>query len=142
MPDPTVSAASIGRGAPVVTSWRQSDDVCSRLAREAEAACAEQTDLIAAHSYRTWMFGTALAREELDRELFYCAALVHDWGATKPVAGEDFTYCVQYGAMVDGAGLRVTRAGTASNEGLHRPGRVANDGVKRGPTSVRSAPCR
>ena len=126
----------------------------SRLAREAEAACAEQTDLIAAHSYRTWMFGTALAildREELDRELFYCAALVHDWGATNLVAGEDFTlrgaeralacagaagidpaqadriadgicchttpgvtvqrdgaiaYYVQYGAMVDGAGLR------------------------------------
>jgi hypothetical protein len=126
----------------------------SRLAREAEAACAEQPDLIAAHSYRTWMWGMALAvldRESLDRELFYCAALVHDWGATGPVAGQDFTirgaeralacaeaagiegaradliadgicchttpgatverdgpiaYYVQYGAMVDGAGLR------------------------------------
>jgi hypothetical protein len=126
----------------------------SRLAREAEAACAEQPDLIAAHSYRTWMWGMALAaldRERLDRELFYCAALVHDWGATAPVPGEDFTirgaeralacaqaadidpvradliadgicchttpgatvkrdgaiaYYVQYGAMVDGAGLR------------------------------------
>jgi hypothetical protein len=126
----------------------------SRLAREAEAACAEQLDLIAAHSYRTWMWGMALAtldREQLDRELFYCAALVHDWGATVPVPGEDFTirgaeralacaqaagidparadliadgicchttpgatvkrdgaiaYYVQYGAMVDGAGLR------------------------------------
>jgi hypothetical protein len=66
----------------------------SRLAREAEAACAEQIDLIAAHSYRTWMWGMALAtldRERLDRELFYCAALVHDWGATVPVAGQDFT---------------------------------------------------
>ncbi|MDT5260123.1 MAG: hypothetical protein QOD10_5203 [Mycobacterium sp.] len=126
----------------------------SRLAREAEAACAEQLDLLVAHSYRTWMWGMALAaldREPLDRELFYCAALVHDWGATVPVAGEDFTirgaeralacaraagldpgradliadgicchttpgvtverdgpiaYYVQYGAMVDGAGLR------------------------------------
>jgi hypothetical protein len=126
----------------------------SKLAREAEAACAEQLDLIAAHSYRTWMWGMALAaldREQLDRELFYCAALVHDWGATVPVPGEDFTirgaeralacaqaagidparaeviadgicchttpgvtvkrdgpiaYYVQYGAMVDGAGLR------------------------------------
>jgi hypothetical protein len=126
----------------------------SRLAREAEAACAEQPELIAAHSYRTWMWGTALAmldREPLDRELFYCAALVHDWGATVPIPGEDFTirgadralacaaaagidparadliadgicchttpgatverdgaisYYVQYGAMVDGAGLR------------------------------------
>src|ERR1700742_4981246 len=66
----------------------------SRLAREAEAACAEQSDLIADHSYRTWMWGTALATldgEWLDRELFYCAALVHDWGATAPVPGEDFT---------------------------------------------------
>jgi hypothetical protein len=66
----------------------------SRLAREAEAACAEQPDLIAAHSYRTWMWGLALAtldHEHLDRELFYCAALVHDWGATVPVSGEDFT---------------------------------------------------
>jgi len=126
----------------------------SRLAHEAEAACAEQPDLIAAHSYRTWMWGMALAaldRESLDRELFYCAALVHDWGATIPVPGQDFTirgaeralacaqaagiedaradliadgicchttpgatverdgaiaYYVQYGAMVDGAGLR------------------------------------
>jgi hypothetical protein len=126
----------------------------SRLAREAEAACAEQSDLIAAHSYRTWMWGMALAaldRERLDPELFYCAALVHDWGATTSVPNQDFTirgaeralacaqaagidpaqadlmadaicchttpgvtvtrdgalaYYVQYGAMVDGAGLR------------------------------------
>lgn len=126
----------------------------SRLAREAEAACAEQSDLIAAHSYRTWMWGMALAtldREQLERELFYCAALIHDWGTTVTVPGEDFTirgaeralacaaaagvdapradliadgicchttpgatvkrdgaiaYYVQYGAMVDGAGLR------------------------------------
>ena len=126
----------------------------SRLAREAEAACAEQLELLVAHSYRTWLWGMALAvldREPLDRELFYCAALVHDWGASAPVAGQDFTirsadralacaqaagveppranliadgicchttpgvtverdgaiaYYVQYGAMVDGAGLR------------------------------------
>ena len=66
----------------------------SRLAREAEAACAEQPDLIAGHSYRTWMYGLALStldREPLDRELFYCAALVHDYGASVPVPGVDFT---------------------------------------------------
>src|SRR6201988_4313625 len=66
----------------------------SRLAREAEAACAEQSDLIAGHSYRTWMYGLTLStldREQLDGELFYCAALVHDYGAIVPVAGEDFT---------------------------------------------------
>lgn len=65
----------------------------SRLAREAEAACAEQPAPIAGHSLRTWMFGLALAAldgAELDRELFYCAALVHDFGIASPVPGRDF----------------------------------------------------
>jgi hypothetical protein len=127
----------------------------SPLAREAEAACAEQPQAIAAHSYRTWMFGLSLAAldgVELDHELFYCAALIHDYGIAPPVAGRDFTLggadralacasaagiagddadtiadaiCVhptpgvsvdrdgalgcyvQWGAMVDGAGLRL-----------------------------------
>jgi hypothetical protein len=126
----------------------------SQLAREAEAACDEQPDMLVGHSYRTWMWGLVLAtldRSELDRELFYCAALLHDFGSTTPVVGEDFTlrsalratecaraadldsanaeliadgicchptpgltvrrdgaiaYYIQYGAMVDGAGLR------------------------------------
>jgi hypothetical protein len=126
----------------------------SKLAREAEAACAEQHELLVGHCYRTWMWGLTLAaldRTKVDREQFYCAALVHDFGATTVVAGEDFTlrgaeralacaeaagldsasaeliadgicchttpgvsveqdgpiaYYVQYGAMVDGAGLR------------------------------------
>jgi hypothetical protein len=66
----------------------------SRLAREAEVACEEQPASIAAHSYRTWMYGLALAAidgVELDRELFYCAALVHDHGIVTPVEGRDFT---------------------------------------------------
>lgn len=127
----------------------------SLLAREAEAACAEQSASVAAHSYRTWMFGLALAALDgagLDRELFYCAALVHDFGIVPSVPGRDFTLggadramacaaaagvpaadaeriadaiCVhttpgvsverdgtlgcyvQWGAMVDGAGLRI-----------------------------------
>jgi hypothetical protein len=40
------------------------------------------------------MFGLALAaldRAALDPEMFYCAALVHDFGITPPVAGSDFT---------------------------------------------------
>jgi hypothetical protein len=126
----------------------------SKLAREAEAACREQPALLIGHSYRTWMWGLALAALDgsaIERELFYCAALLHDFGSTGPVAGEDFTlrsarraaecadaagldaasaeliadgicchatpgvtvardgavaYYVQYGAMVDGAGLR------------------------------------
>jgi hypothetical protein len=127
----------------------------SRLARDAEEACAEQPPSIAEHSYRTWMFGLALAsldRVELDRELFYCASLLHDYGIARPSPGRDFTLggaertiacaagagvaheqgeemgdaiCVhatpgisvdrdgalgcyiQWGAMVDGAGLRI-----------------------------------
>jgi len=66
----------------------------SLLAHEAEQACREQPQFIAAHCYRTWMFGLALAaldRVALDRELFYCAALVHDHGITPPVARSDFT---------------------------------------------------
>lgn len=66
----------------------------SRLAREAEAACAEQPDVIVGHSYRTWMYGLALAVLDgavLDRELFYCAALVHDFGISPSVPGRDFT---------------------------------------------------
>jgi hypothetical protein len=126
----------------------------SALAREAEQACAEQPAAIAGHSYRTWLFGRALAAvdgSELDEELFYSAALVHDFGIAQPTPGRDFTLasaerllvcareagvaedraevladavCVhvtpgvslerdgalgcylQWGAMVDGAGLR------------------------------------
>jgi hypothetical protein len=127
----------------------------SLLAREAEQACAEQPQAIVGHSYRTWLFGRALAaldRSELDDELFYSAALVHDFGIAQPQRERDFTLasaervlacaagasiesgraelladaiCVhatpgisiehdgalgcylQWGAMVDGAGLRV-----------------------------------
>jgi hypothetical protein len=126
----------------------------SKLAREAEQACAEQPAAIVGHSYRTWLFGRALAAvdgSELDDELFYSAALVHDFGIAEPTAGRDFTLAsaerllacaagagvaedraeamadavcvhatpgislerdgalgcyVQWGAMVDGAGLR------------------------------------
>ena len=66
----------------------------SALAREAERACAEQPEWVAGHSYRTWMYGTALAaldRSELDTEHFYCASLLHDFGIVAPTPGRDFT---------------------------------------------------
>ena len=135
----------------------------SLFAREAEQACAEQPAAIVGHSYRTWLFGRALAAldcSELDDELFYCGALVHDFGIAQPTRDRDFTLasaermlacasgagvpseraelladaiCVhttpgatlerdgslgcylQWGAMVDGAGLRmwdISRANT------------------------------
>jgi len=127
----------------------------SEFAREAERACRELPDGLVGHSYRTWLFGRALAAidgERLDAELFYCGSLLHDHGIATPVAGRDFTIasaertltcasaagvaqeravlladaiCVhitpaasvsrdgalgcylQWGAMVDGAGLRM-----------------------------------
>jgi hypothetical protein len=66
----------------------------SALAREAEQACAELPATIADHSYRTWMFGLALAAldgGDPDPELFYCAALLHDFGMVEPTPGRDFT---------------------------------------------------
>jgi hypothetical protein len=127
----------------------------SRFAQEAELACAGLPAALAGHSYRTWLFGRALAavdRRELDVELFYCGSLLHDYGIAQPTSGRDFTLasaertfacattggvdaeraevladaiCVhttpgvavdrdgelgcylQWGAMVDGAGLRI-----------------------------------
>jgi hypothetical protein len=127
----------------------------SRFAREAEQACAELPASLQGHSYRTWLFGCALAAvdgNKLDDELFYCGALLHDYGIANPTVDRDFTLgsaersrscanaaaiaddradlladgiCVhttpgikvetdgatgcylQWGAMVDGAGLRI-----------------------------------
>lgn len=127
----------------------------SSFAREAEQACAELPPALEGHSYRTWLFGRALAAvdgQKLDDELFYCGSLLHDFGIVSPTANRDFTLgsvertracataagladeradlladaiCVhttpgvniekdgaigcylQWGAMVDGAGLRI-----------------------------------
>ncbi|TCC04327.1 HD domain-containing protein [Kribbella soli] len=46
------------------------------------------------HSVRTWRFGMALARADgadLDPELFYVAAMLHDIGLFRPLAGRCFT---------------------------------------------------
>jgi hypothetical protein len=127
----------------------------SKFARESEQACAELPAALQGHSYRTWLFGRALAVVDgstLDDELFYCGALLHDYGIVNPTPDRDFTLgsvdrtmacarvadvddhraelladgiCVhttpgikveidgplgcylQWGAMVDGAGLRI-----------------------------------
>jgi hypothetical protein len=127
----------------------------SAFAREAEEACAELPPALQGHSYRTWLFGCALAAidgNKMDDELFYCGALLHDYGIARPTGNRDFTLgsvdrmlscakaagvaderadlladgiCVhttpgvkveadgtigcylQWGAMVDGAGLRI-----------------------------------
>lgn len=66
----------------------------SRFAREVEAAAAEQSPAIIGHSYRSWIFGRALAdvdAVELDEELLYAGCLLHDHGIAPAVPGEDFT---------------------------------------------------
>jgi hypothetical protein len=66
----------------------------SAFARDVEEAAREQSDRVIAHSYRTWMFGHALAGldgERLDPEQFWAAALLHDYGIESPVPGQDFT---------------------------------------------------
>lgn len=66
----------------------------SKFAREAQEACSELPPTLRGHSYRTWLFGRALAAVDgstLDDELFYCGALLHDYGIAKPTANRDFT---------------------------------------------------
>jgi hypothetical protein len=66
----------------------------SKFAREAEEACAELPPTLRGHSYRTWLFGRALAAVDgntMDDELFYCGALLHDYGIVRPTPNRDFT---------------------------------------------------
>lgn len=66
----------------------------SRLALAARDAITNLPETIREHSGRTWMLGMALAMldgRELDRELFYCAALLHDFGLANPTNDHDFT---------------------------------------------------
>lgn len=149
----------------------------SSFAREAEKACAELPQSLVGHSYRTWLFGRALAAvdgRELDAELFYCCSLLHDHGIAQPTSNRDFTLgstertltcataaalaperaevladaiCVhttpgvrverdgalgcylQWGAMVDGAGLRIWDVAPANVEEVLR--RHPRTGFKR-----------
>jgi hypothetical protein len=83
----------------------------SLFAREAEQACAELPQALVGHSYRTWLFGRALAAvdgRELDVELFYCGALLHDHGIAQPTVQRDFTL-----ASVDRTLACATAAGVA-----------------------------
>jgi hypothetical protein len=87
----------------------------SKFAREAEEACAELPPSLQGHSYRTWLFGRALAAvdgQRLDDELFYCGALLHDYGIVSPTARRDFTLgsVERMLSCADAAGLDGARA--------------------------------
>jgi len=74
--------------------WPTAPD--SKLGAEAEAeAEALQSRPMLHHGYRTWVFGTALAKIDgvvLDPELFYAGALVHDVGLEHVQPNRCFTY--------------------------------------------------
>jgi hypothetical protein len=74
--------------------WPQAPD--SRLSREAaEEGRALQSTPTLHHGYRTWVFGSALARIDganLDPELFHAGALVHDLGLEHIEPQRCFTY--------------------------------------------------
>jgi hypothetical protein len=67
----------------------------SRLARAAENLARHRlTPALLNHSYRTFAFGTALgrlSRLDVDRDLLFAAAMLHDLGLTSPTSRVDFT---------------------------------------------------
>jgi hypothetical protein len=94
----------------------------SRLSSLAEEAAAEQDPALRGHGYRTWLLGSVLAghdRRDLDPELFYVAALLHDSGMMQAVVGEDFTIrsarqvlelCARTEPLDPGTGLQLADA--------------------------------
>ena len=71
---------------------RRPDSVLTRAA-EAEAR-RRLTPALLNHSYRTFAFGSALGALEnldVDGEVLFAAALLHDVGLVRPVDGVDFT---------------------------------------------------
>jgi hypothetical protein len=67
----------------------------SRLARAAENLARHRlTPALLNHSHRTFAFGTALGRLsglDVDRDLLFAAAMLHDLGLTSPTPRVDFT---------------------------------------------------
>jgi hypothetical protein len=82
-----------GRRTPITRDRRAVPD--SALTRAAETLARRQlSPALLNHSYRTYAFGAALGELEnldVDRELLYAAALLHDVGLATPTPQIDFT---------------------------------------------------
>ncbi len=82
-----------GRRTSLTPGHRPAPD--SALTRAAEDLARRRlSPAVLNHSYRTYAFGAALgelANVDVDRELLYAAALLHDIGLTTPVSQVDFT---------------------------------------------------
>jgi hypothetical protein len=82
-----------GRRAVVPASRLKAPDSVLTRAAEAEAR-RRLTPALLNHSYRTFAFGSALGALEnldVDREVLFAAALLHDVGLPTPAEGVDFT---------------------------------------------------
>jgi hypothetical protein len=89
----TLLRVNSGRRAPVTRGRRPPPD--SALTRAAEALARRRlSPALLNHSYRTYAFGAALGELEsvdVDRELLFAAALLHDVGLPTAVPHIDFT---------------------------------------------------
>ena len=105
-----------GRRARVATGrLRRPDSVLTRAA-EAEAR-RRLTPALLNHSYRTFAFGSALGALEnldVDGEVLFAAALLHDVGLVRPVDGVDFTRASEQIArdVAENAGLSTAATNT------------------------------
>ena len=75
----------------------------SVLTREAERVAQERlSPALLNHGWRCFSFGAALAaleRIDVDRELLFAAAMLHDTGLSRPVPGVDFTVASAHVAL-------------------------------------------
>jgi hypothetical protein len=141
----THAANIVGRAAMLIhlNSGRRADIDPSALAvpTSALAAAAEHearsrlSPALLNHSYRTYAFGAALgalADIDVDRELLFAAAMLHDTGLGRPVDGVDFTLA---SARVAREVAETVGLSTAATETLrtaitlhHSPGVTLADG--------------
>lgn len=91
----TAMALHVNSGRRAAAPCRPSAVPSSALTRAAEEQARQRlSPVLLAHSYRCYRFGIALAAVEhidVDRELLFAAAMLHDTGLATPRAGVDFT---------------------------------------------------
>ena len=111
-----IVGVNTGRRARVAAGrLRRPDSVLTRAA-EAEAR-RRLTPALLNHSYRTFAFGSALGALEnldVDGEVLFAAALLHDVGLVRPVDGVDFTRASEQIArdVAEDAGLSTAATNT------------------------------
>lgn len=108
----------------------------SVLTRTAEQVAHERlTPAVLNHSYRCYSFGVALAGLEdldVDRELLFAAAMLHDTGLSRPMRGVDFTLTSARVALEVAETVGLSSAATETMRSAitlhHTPGVTRADG--------------